>query len=230
MNLQLKDTIDGSKTFYLPEMNEPYHSLNGAVTESNHVFIHHGLQAQTAAHPVIFEVGFGTGLNCLLTAAWAEREKRNVFYMGVEKFPLENSMLRMLNYESLVSENGTELFSSIHNAEWGCEVQVSTYFRLLKIHADFTRNNLEIPRKYDLVYFDAFGPDKQPEMWTQDLFCWIYKWMQPEGILVTYSAKGEVRRRLTNAGFKMEKIPGPPGKKEMLRGIKMPSKLLLPKN
>ena len=230
MKLKLIDTSDGSLTLYLPEMDEQYHSLFGAATESNHVFIQSGLQFYSGPTPVIFEVGFGTGLNCLLTALWVEREKRQVFYMTIEKFPLNDRVIKQLHYGRFVAGTGEELFSAIHACPWNREIQVTPYFRLLKINADFTQMSWQLPQKCNVVYFDAFSPDKQPEMWTQVLFNRIYQWVQPGGVFVTYSAKGEVRRRLISAGFSMEKIPGPPGKKEILRGIKMLTKVLKPKN
>jgi tRNA U34 5-methylaminomethyl-2-thiouridine-forming methyltransferase MnmC len=221
MKMELVDTSDGSPTIFLPEMDEQYHSLYGAVTESNHVFIQNGLLYYSASDPVIFEVGFGTGLNCLLTAHWAGREKREVSYVTIEKFPLSDNIIKQLNYGRFIADAGEQLFSAIHAYPWNREVQVTPYFSLLKIQADFILTDRELPQKCNVVYFDAFGPDKQPEMWTQALFNRIYQLMQPGGIFVTYSAKGEVRRRLISSGFGVEKIPGPPGKKEMLRGIKM---------
>jgi tRNA U34 5-methylaminomethyl-2-thiouridine-forming methyltransferase MnmC len=221
MEMELIKTSDGSSTLYLPEMDEQYHSVHGAVTESGHVFIQNGLSFYPKPGPVVFEVGFGTGLNSLLAAHWAEKEGKPVFYMAVEKYPLSAGVTDKLNYGRFVPGNGKELFSAIHACEWGRPVSVTSHFRLLKIRADFTQKNGEPPQPYHVVFYDAFGPDKQPEMWTGELFSRIYNGMEPGGVFVTYSAKGEVRRRLAAAGFSMERIPGPPGKKEMLRGRKM---------
>lgn len=225
MNLQIKNTGDGSATLFLPEMNEQYHSLNGAVTESNHVFLANGFNFHPSKQPVVFEVGFGTGLNCLLTAHQAQLHNRPTFYMTIEKFPIEQEIVNQLNYGSLVKENGIRLFRNIHDCEWNIPVEVSPWFTLLKLNTDFTTEKWILPKKTDIIYFDAFGPDKQPEMWSEEIFIRLFKNSSEGGILVTYSAKGEVRRRMVKAGFKVERLPGPPGKKEMLRGIKVASKI-----
>lgn len=225
MNLQIKKTGDGSATLFLPELNEQYHSLNGAVTESNHVFLKHGFHFHSSKNPVVFEVGFGTGLNCLLTAHQAFVLQRPTFYMSIENFPLENIIVNQLNYGSLVQGNGIQLFKKIHHCEWNIPVEVSPWFTLLKLNTDFTTEDWTLPKKCDIIYFDAFGPDKQPEMWSQNIFNMMFENSSDEGVIVTYSAKGEVRRRMVNAGFKVERLSGPPGKKEMLRGIKVASKI-----
>lgn len=220
MEIQLIHTSDGSSTLYLPGMDEQYHSVHGAVTESSHVFIQNGLNFHPATEPVVFEVGFGTGLNCLLAAHWAERTEKKVLYMTVEKYPLEAGVIEKLDYGRFVPGSGKAMFAAIHACKWGKPVSLSSHFRLLKIHADFTQMSRTFPELCHVVFFDAFGPDKQPGMWTAELFSRIYSWMETGGVFVTYSAKGEVRRRLAAAGFHMERLPGPPGKKEMLRGIK----------
>lgn len=225
MNLQIKNTGDGSATLFLPEMNEQYHSMNGALTESNHVFIDKGFNFHLSKKPVVFEVGFGTGLNCLLTAHQAHQQQRPTFYITVEKFPLEQKIVNQLNYGSLVQGNGNLLFKKIHDGGWNNSVEISPWFTILKLKTDFTAGNWILPQKCDIIYFDAFGPDKQPEMWSEEIFFRLFNNCTEGGILVTYSAKGEVRRRMVNAGFKVERLPGPPGKMEMLRGIKVSSKI-----
>jgi tRNA U34 5-methylaminomethyl-2-thiouridine-forming methyltransferase MnmC len=229
MKLQLKNTGDGSATLFLPELNEHYHSMNGAVTESNHVFLANGYDFHPSKQPVVFEVGFGTGLNCLLTARQALLQKRPTFYISVEKFPLKQKIINQLNYGSLIQENGNQLFKIIHECEWNIPVEISSWFTLLKLKTDFAAGDWTLPQKCDIIYFDAFGPDKQPEMWAEEFFFRLFNNSFNGGVLVTYSAKGEVRRRMVNAGFKVERLPGPPGKKEMLRGIKVGSKISLPK-
>jgi tRNA U34 5-methylaminomethyl-2-thiouridine-forming methyltransferase MnmC len=225
MNLQIKNTKDGSATLLLPELNEQYHSMNGALTESNHVFIDMGFNFHLSKNPVVFEVGFGTGLNCLLTAMQAQSQQRPTFYIAVDNFPLEQKIVNQLNYGSLVQENGFHFFKKIHDCEWNIPVEISPWFTLLKLKTDFISGNWVLPQKADIIYFDAFGPDKQPEMWTERIFFRLFNNCTEGGVLVTYSAKGEVRRRMVSAGFKVERLPGPPGKKEMLRGIKVPSKI-----
>lgn len=225
MNAVIKNTGDGSLTLFLPEMNEQYHSLNGALTESNHVFIDKGFNFHSSKEPVVFEVGFGTGLNCLLTAHQAQLQQRPTFYISIEKFPLNHQLIKKLDYGRLIYENGSRLYEKIHACEWEIPVKISPWFTLLKLNSDFTSEKWLLPKKCDVVYFDAFGPDKQPEMWTGEIFVRLYENCSDGGVLVTYSAKGEVRRRLINAGFHVDRLPGPPGKMEMLRGIKISSKI-----
>jgi tRNA U34 5-methylaminomethyl-2-thiouridine-forming methyltransferase MnmC len=213
-------TADGSQTVFLPEMNEQYHSVNGAITESEYVFIEKGYLFQKKPTPILFEVGFGTGLNALLTAVHAGKNQRKTTYFTIEKYPLEDTLIRQLNYGQLISKEAQELFEKIHACPWNEKVEISPYFYLQKIQTDIITSPLLNIENCDVIYFDAFGPDKQPEMWTPEIFKKIFDLSLPECVLVTYSAKGEVRRQLTAAGFQMERLPGPPGKMEMLRGIK----------
>lgn len=218
--MQIIKTSDGSQTIYLPEINEQYHSLNGAITESNFVYIDKGYLFFQGENPIVFEVGFGTGLNCLLTAWQAEKDKRPTRYISIEKFPLENNITDQLNYGRLISDDAQNTFEEIHKCKWNKEVQISEYFSLLKIEGDLLNYNLANIENCNIIYFDAFGPEKQPEMWTPLIFNKIAMLTLTRGVLVTYSAKGEVRRQLTASGFDMNRIPGPPGKIHMLRGIK----------
>lgn len=220
MNLQIINTSDGFKTIYLPDLDEQYHSVNGAFTESNHVFLEMGYQFHKAVSPKVFEVGFGTGLNCLLTAIAAEKTKRNTKYISIEKFPLDESSIKQLNYGEKISLDAKILFEKIHACKWNETVQISKYFQLKKLKSDLIKNDISEIKNCDIIYFDAFGPDKQPEIWKPDIFQKIFISTARNGIFVTYSAKGEVRRQLTACGYKMERIPGPPGKIQMLRGIK----------
>lgn len=221
----LKKTADGSFTIYLPEMDEQYHSMNGALTESMHVFIKHGYLFHQVKKTAVFEVGFGTGLNCLLTMAQAQQSRRPTVFYSVEKFPVTEEVAKQLDYGSLLSDEARNWFQKIHSCPWNEEVEISEYFRLCKLKTDLTANTKLPDKKFDVIYFDAFGPDKQPEMWTTEIFGKIARLTKPNGVFVTYSAKGQVRRDLTAAGFTMERLPGPPGKKQMLRGIKVDSNL-----
>jgi tRNA U34 5-methylaminomethyl-2-thiouridine-forming methyltransferase MnmC len=223
--MQIIITSDGSHTIYLPEMDEQYHSVNGAVTESKYVYIEKGYNFQTSKNPTVFEVGFGTGLNCFLTALIAEKEKRPTLYFTIEKFPLDSTITNQLNFSQLLSKHDQQLFEKIHDCDWNELVNISEYFKLKKIKADLTNFDFEGIEKIDVIYYDAFGPDKQPEMWTPLVFNNISMATAPGGILVTYSAKGEVRRQLSACGFEMERLKGPPGKNQMLRGIKKVSKI-----
>ena len=223
--MQIISTSDGSHTIYLPEMDEQYHSINGAITESKYVYIEKGFDFHTNKKLTVFEIGFGTGLNCLLTALQAEQEKRKTLYRTIEKFPLGKSITDQLNYGCIISPEAQLLFEKIHDCKWNETIEITDYFSLKKINADLKDYHFEEQEKCDLIYFDAFGPDKQPDMWTPLIFNKISKATAPQGVLVTYSAKGEVRRQLSVCGFDMERLPGPPGKNQMLRGIKRQTKI-----
>jgi tRNA U34 5-methylaminomethyl-2-thiouridine-forming methyltransferase MnmC len=215
---QLINTYDGSHTIYVPELDEHYHSIHGAVQESTFIFINNGFGVCKADPVSILEIGFGTGLNVLLTAIKANSGNREVHYTTIEKNPLGNEITDSLNHPEYAGEKGTEIFQRIHSATWNASVNICHNFNLLKIEADFTQYRLT--GTYDLIYFDAFGPDKQPEMWTPGLFAGIYAVTNKNGILVTYSAKGEVKRSLRTCGFDVTLLPGPPGKRQMIRAVK----------
>lgn len=222
MNVELKITADGSHTLYVPGLNEHYHSTFGAINESLHVFIESGFSTAAPTFEVVrlLEVGFGTGLNALLTWMESERIPKKVRYTALEPYPLGEAVWSSLNYpDCFCTFDYTPFFTQLHKSGWDEGVQISPFFHLLKI-----RKKLEvlIPGKetYNLVYFDAFGPEVQPELWSEGNFRKIFQSMEEGGILVTYSVKGSVRRALSNAGFKVEKIPGPAGKREITRAIK----------
>ncbi len=210
---------DGSHTVFVPELNEHYHSIHGAVQESSIVFINNGL-AFSRADPVhIFEVGFGTGLNALLACVYCSMSRRKARFVSVEKYPLDKSITERFNHASFAGNEGMELFRRIHDAEWGIETVINEYFTLQKLEFDLVHESPE--GNYNLIFFDAFGPEKQPEMWSQSIFRKISSITLPSGILVTYSAKGEVKRNLRAEGFKVELLPGPPHKRDVLRATKM---------
>jgi len=220
MKLQIIDTLDGSQTLYIPEMDEQYHSINGAITEANYVYIENGFLYNKTKNPTILEVGFGTGLNCLLTAIQAQKNKRKTIYYSIEKYPLLKEIIVQLKYGKQISNEAQTLFEKIHDCEWNKPVQISPYFNLVKLQTDLIENDLSDIEKCDVIYFDAFGPEKQPEIWQAEIFRKIYSVTASNGVFVTYSAKGVVRRELIASGFNMERLPGPPGKIHMLRGIK----------
>ncbi|PIF02419.1 MAG: SAM-dependent methyltransferase [Draconibacterium sp.] len=213
-------TSDGSHTLFLPDLNEHYHSKNGAITESEHVYINAGLLHSKVQNPVIFEAGFGTGLNALLTALESEKNKKHTTYYTIEKYPLEQQVTTLLNYGIVLPAPASHLFQQIHNTAWNTLNTISPFFKIKKIKADLLTFDISQLTFFNIIYFDAFGPDKQPDMWTDELLGKIALNTATDGIFVTYSAKGSVRRSLMNCGFDMEKLPGPPGKNEMLRGIK----------
>lgn len=212
----IEHTADGSATLFVPELEEHYHSVKGARTESQHIFIEMGLRHSPAQPVHLLEIGFGTGLNAYLTLLETQQSNRNVFYTGLELYPLEWNTIQELNYTS------DPLFREIHLSPWEEDREIVPGFTLRKQQTDFTGlNESSFTTGFDVVYFDAFAPEKQPEMWTQQLFDCLYNLMNPGGILTTYCAKGMIRRMLQQAGFTMERLPGPPnGKREILRGTK----------
>jgi tRNA U34 5-methylaminomethyl-2-thiouridine-forming methyltransferase MnmC len=216
---QLFNTADGSHTIYVPELDEHYHSIHGAVQESTFIFINNGLRICKSDHVSILEIGFGTGLNALLTAINVSSGIREIDYTSIEMNPVSNEIIESLNYPEYAGENGAEIFRLIHSAPWNTSVNICHNFNLKKITADFTK--YELTGAYDLIYFDAFGPDKQPEMWTRELFAGIAAVTNKNGVFVTYSAKGEVKRSLRSCGFEVTLLPGPPGKRQMIRAVKI---------
>lgn len=218
MHRTIEVTQDGSATLYVPELDEHYHSVKGARTESQHIFIDMGLKASTAPTPRILEAGFGTGLNALLTLQEAERTERSVHYTGIELYPLAWPEVEALHYSD------DPHLRLLHEAPWEEEVQLTPTFRLLKLRRDLScwQADDEHPSlRCDLVYFDAFAPEKQPALWTPEVFRNLYRCLSSGGILTTYCAKGAVRRLLQQTGFRTERLPGPPGgKREILRATK----------
>lgn len=215
---EIKETKDGSHTLFVPELNEHYHSMHGAIQESSHVFIKEGFHKCTKDIIYLFEAGFGTGLNAILTFIEAEKNKKKVFYQGIDHCPLDWNLVRKLNYPDLLPENIRETFKEMHQSKWNVTNMLSPWFTFRKIKADLRTYN-PAPG-LDLVYFDAFGPDKQPEMWSYDIFFRIFEAMNRGGILTTYSVKGSVKRMLKDIGYEVDLIKGPPGKRQMIRAMK----------
>ena len=216
----LKATADGSHTISIPEMQVTYHSKHGAVQESMHVFIEAGLRFRlktTDGSLAILEMGFGTGLNALLTLQ--EAEGREIWYESLEAYPVSLEMAFTLNYAEQVKKKGAgELLKSLHTAAWNEWVNITPEFHLCK--RELTLEAFHPTGHYDIVYFDAFAPTAQPALWTESIFKKLFDNMNAGGILVTYCSKGIVRRAMQAAGFSIEKIPGPPGKREMVRATK----------
>lgn len=213
-------TGDGSHSISVPELNVAYHSVHGAVEESLHVFVDAGLYEAKKAKPAqplkIFEVGFGTGLNALLTLIEAEKNKTKVYYEAIEIDPLTEKEIKELNYCTHLNQTGLQnIFDQLHNWPWEKELALTENFTLVK--RDLNLLHLVPLGRFDLVYFDAFAPNAQPELWTKEVFDKMYAILEPGGILVTYCSKGDVRRAMIAAGFEVEKLPGPPRKREMLR-------------
>ncbi len=208
---------DGSHTLFVPELDEHYHSTHGAIQESTHVFIQAGLQFHLQDEMNVLEFGFGTGLNALLTHIYSEDSK--ITYHTLEKYPIDNHAAEQLNYQQMDNGAFADFFKKMHTSEWGKAITLDKNFILYKQQCDF--KDVELPvEQFDLVYFDAFAPDKQPNLWTKSIFEKVYASLKFQGVLTTYCAKGVVRRTLQEVGFKVERLPGPPGKREMLRAIK----------
>jgi tRNA U34 5-methylaminomethyl-2-thiouridine-forming methyltransferase MnmC len=213
-------TKDGSHTLRNHNLNETYHSIHGAVQESLHVFIRHGLTFVMERLPgkiSILEIGFGTGLNAWLSARHLQGVATQATYETLESFPLEDSVWSHLNYASEGSDK--ELFTRLHVANWNEVVPIAANFNLYKRHTSVQEAEL-LPLEFDLVYFDAFAPEKQPEMWSHNVLEKVVTAMKPGGVFVTYCAKGQVKRDLKNLGLTVEALPGPPGKREMIRAHK----------
>ena len=215
-------TADGSQTIQLPQWGEQYHSMHGALQESFHVFIRQGLY-QFFNRPVdLLEIGFGTGLNALVTLVEAPGRKLHIRYTGLEAYPVAEEEWKQLEYAQLLGREAIvqKYFEELHRAPWDREHPVTPSFTLHKRKVDI--RTFESEPAFDLVYFDAFGARVQPELWTAEIFRRMYRAVRPGGYLVTYSAKGSVRRAMQEVGFLVERLPGPPGKREMLRASKAP--------
>lgn len=212
INPSIEKTADGSDTLRHPVTGDTYHSLRGALGESLHVFIDSGLSAVKKSTISVLEVGFGSGLNAWLTLEYAERRGITVEYTGVELYPVDIATASRLTYTD------DPLFMELHESPWEVPAPITSYFTLIKTGTDFAAT--EFNRTFDIVYFDAFAPDTQPELWTADIFSKLHNAINPGGILVTYSAKGSVKRALREAGFEVERLPGALGKRHMLRAIK----------
>lgn len=217
---KLTNTEDGSHTLVSSQFGELYHSRHGALTESNHVFIKNGLLPLIDKYNSlsIFEMGLGTGLNLLLTIKEIENKDIPIHYTTVETFPVSVSIAESLNYSEIIDFSPT-LFQEIHSSEWNKIIQLTQNLSLLKI--DDSVENISFQNNFDLIYYDAFAPATQPELWSEFMFKKIYDSMNQGGVLVTYSAKGQVKRNLKSVGFTIESLAGPPGKREMTRATKL---------
>lgn len=237
MQRKIITTADGSKTIHIVEWDEQYHSIHGAIQEANHVFIKHGLlfftetyrskdetssdlktsEDQSNSSISILEIGFGTGLNAFITLLEAEKHNLKIEYVGVEAFPISSEEIKAMNYSEQLAVN-SETFKELHERPWEEQQSITPRFELKKQKKYF--DTISDKEAYDLIYFDAFGARVQPELWTEPIFKVMYEALKPNGVLVTYSAKGSVRRAMQAVGFTVEKLPGPPGKREMLRARK----------
>ncbi|MGZ2371143.1 tRNA (5-methylaminomethyl-2-thiouridine)(34)-methyltransferase MnmD [Ancylomarina sp. YFZ004] len=216
---EIKLTEDGSHTIFIPELNEHYHSTHGAIQEAIHVYINAGLRFSDKSPIRILEIGFGTGLNTYLSLVEAESNKRSIVYHSLERYPIETEQLEVLNYPELIDFDKPELFKKLHEADWNKLCEISDYFSLEKINGDLKK--IDFKDQYDLIYFDAFAPDIQPELWTETIFKKLYHCTNPNATLVTYCSKGIVKRALRTSGFEVKRLAGPPGKHHILRATKI---------
>lgn len=219
----IKTTEDGSHTVVIPSKKITYHSTHGALQESRHIFIDSGLKyfinnyAEANKTISVFEMGLGTGLNVLLTWQQATLLKQKVFYHAVELYPLTKQEADSLNYDNLLEDNNVRL-SAIHHSAWNEVISLNEHFSFIKTNIDILDFNTT--QQFNLIYFDAFDPNAQPELWTNAMFKKMFDMLDNNGILVTYCSKGAVQRAMKTAAFIVQKLKGPPGKREIIRAIK----------
>ncbi len=216
----IEETADGVATLYNPEMDEHYHSVKGALTEAQHVYIDSALAHSSASPIQLLEVGFGTGLNAFLSLLAAQKGGKRTHYTTLELYPLPLDTIAALGYAEAIAPEAKELFLALHKAEWNIPVEITPYFLLEKRQVDLRAYLPE--RGIDVIYFDAFAPEKQPELWSEEVFKTLYQATNQGGILSTYCAKGCIRRLLQSVGYTVERLAGPPnGKREILRATRV---------
>jgi tRNA U34 5-methylaminomethyl-2-thiouridine-forming methyltransferase MnmC len=216
---EIIQTLDGSTTIHIEEWDECYHSKHGAIQEAQHVFIKNGLSLFENKHVSILEIGFGTGLNAFITFLEAKKLNQTIDYVGVEAYPISADEVLSMNYVAeLNAANESVIFKTMHESNWGEEINLSKDFSLIKRKQFFEA--IEDIEKFDLIYFDAFGYRVQPELWSTEIFQKMYNALKPNSVLVTYAARGVVKRSMIEVGFSVEKLEGPPGKREMFRARK----------
>jgi len=212
-------TQDGSTTIHIKEWNENYHSKHGAIQEAKHVFIKNGLELFPNQKVSILEIGFGTGLNTFITYLEAKKLNQTIDYVGVEAYPISEYEIQSMNYlDELDALDSKAIFDKMHSTNWGEKNELSENFSLTKRKQFF--EEIDDIEKFDLIYFDAFGYRVQPELWSTSIFEKMYKALKPNSVLVTYAARGVVKRSMIEVGFTVEKLAGPPGKREMFRARK----------
>ncbi|HET8858553.1 tRNA (5-methylaminomethyl-2-thiouridine)(34)-methyltransferase MnmD [Marivirga sp.] len=222
-SIKIITTEDGSHSLYHEGLKETYHSFHGALQESVHVFIEKGLRFWRTKSGLpkqvnIFEVGFGTGLNALLAAQFAMENEVKINFTTLEPFPLDMEIIDQLNYAQLIGQEDLKsVFEQIHTSEWNEIVEINSYFSIHKIQNKL--EDFQSEDRFDVLFFDAFAPNKQAELWTSDLLQKCFSLLREGGVFTTYSAKGQLKRDLKSVGFEVETLPGPPGKKEMVRGV-----------
>ncbi|MFN7099981.1 MAG: tRNA (5-methylaminomethyl-2-thiouridine)(34)-methyltransferase MnmD [Flavobacterium sp.] len=219
MKREIIQTLDGSTTIHLTEWDECYHSKHGAIQEAQHVFIKNGLALFPDQKVALLEIGFGTGLNAFITALESKKRNQIIEYVGVEAYPVAAEEVLQMNYVAELNANEhLELFQKMHQCTWEEVTVLNNHFTLTKRKQFF--ENITDAECFDLIYFDAFGYRVQPELWSTAIFEKMYKALKVGGVLVTYAARGVVKRSMIEVGFRVEKLAGPPGKREMFRAFK----------
>ena len=221
MNRKIIVTEDNSKTLLIPELNETYHSTHGALTEAKHVFIKEGLERISSLKKVnILEMGFGTGLNLLVSLENNREKNQHIYYRTIEKYPVKIETVKELEYVNNFPETTVrDSYIKAHECDWETEIDLSSHFKFKKLHTDFKKAGIE-NESIDILYYDAFGPRVQPDLWNMETLEIAYSFLKPNGILVTYCAQGQFKRNLKELGFEVECPSGPPGKREMVRATK----------
>jgi tRNA U34 5-methylaminomethyl-2-thiouridine-forming methyltransferase MnmC len=215
---EIIQTNDGSTTIHLPEWNESYHSKHGAIQEAYHVFIKNGFSLFEGEPISVLEIGFGTGLNCFITYLEAKKKNQQINYVGVEAYPVAFEEAMQMNYPAAIDGSEAHIFNQMHESDWEQKSQVTANFLLTKRKQFF--QDIKDENAFDLIYFDAFGFRVQPELWSEEIFAAMFKALRPNGVLVTYACRTSIKNAMLSAGFSVKKLPGAPGKREMLRANK----------
>ncbi|MEK8180745.1 tRNA (5-methylaminomethyl-2-thiouridine)(34)-methyltransferase MnmD [Flavobacterium buctense] len=218
MKREIIQTQDGSTTIHLPEWNESYHSKHGAIQEAYHVFINNGFSLFEGKPIAILEIGFGTGLNAFITYLEAKKNNQTINYVGVEAYPVILAEALQMNYAQEIEDKESPIFQLLHQTDWEVKNMISPDFTLTKRQQFF--QDIKDDNAFDLIYFDAFGFRVQPELWSDAIFAAMYKALKSDGVLVTYACRTSIKKAMVSAGFSVEKLPGAPGKREMLRATK----------
>jgi tRNA U34 5-methylaminomethyl-2-thiouridine-forming methyltransferase MnmC len=215
---EIIQTNDGSTSIHLPEWNESYHSKHGAIQEAYHVFIKNGLSLKESQTISILEIGFGTGLNCFITYLESKKNNQHIDYVGVEAYPVVLDEAMQMNYPNEIDRSQTAIFKQMHECCWEQKNLLSDAFTLTKRKQFF--QDIQDVAIFDLIYFDAFGFRVQPKLWSEEIFATMFRALKPNGVLVTYACRTSIKKAMLSAGFSVEKLPGAPGKREMLRATK----------
>ena len=218
MKREIIHTNDGSTTIHLPEWGESYHSKHGAIQEAYHVFLKNGLSLFGGKSIAVLEIGFGTALNCFITYLESKKNNQTIDYVGLEAYPVEMDEAMQMNYPNEIDASEASIFKQMHECSWEIKNKLSENFTLTKRKQFF--QDIEDAASFDLIYFDAFGFRVQPELWSDSIFAAMFKALKPRGVLVTYACRTPIKKAMLSAGFSVEKLPGAPGKREMLRATK----------